>query len=282
MSVPPQPGQDGQPNPFAPPEQSGTPAQGLPAGHPGVAPGQPGEAAGQPGVPGQPGPIPGQPGAAAPYGPPPGQPAYAQSAPGGPPYGPPPGQPGAYPPGAFGPPPGVPVQRAKRSKWVWLRIAIPVVVVVVAVITGIISSQSSPDRAAVGECLSIKEFKDNVEPKKVDCTDQTANVKIAVRLEDDVSDCPAGDYDKYWVEGDNSYKLCLMPNVREGECLSNVTDLTKGYQRVDCGDPAAEVRIVKVITGTADESACQDTDADAALKYSQPSTTFCLTDSNHA
>lgn len=232
MSVPPPPGQDGQPNPYAP-----------------------------------------QPSAAGPYGPAPGAPAY----------GPPPGQPGGYPPapGAFGPPPGVPVQPPKKNKLRWLRILIPVVVLVVVAIGGISWFTSSPDRAAVGDCLNVKEFKQGTEPDKVDCTDPAANVKIGVRLDDDNANCPNGDYDEYSVSGSSSYKLCLMLNARDGECFANVTSTTDGYKRVDCADPTSEVKILKVVTGTASDSACDGTDADVAVVYSEPATTLCASNSKN-
>ncbi|GAA5158882.1 MULTISPECIES: LppU/SCO3897 family protein [Amycolatopsis] len=189
-----------------------------------------------------------------------------------------------YPPapGAFGPPPGVPVEPRKRSKLFWLRFAIPVVVLVVAALGVFGVFKSDVDRAAVGDCLNVKEFKDRVEPAKVDCGDQAANVKVGVRLDDDNASCPAGDYDEYSVSGRGSYKLCLMLNAREGECLANFSSLTQGYKRVNCGDPAAEVKIVRVADGKADDSACQGTDARAAITYSQPATTVCLAESTPA
>lgn len=233
MSVPPPPGQDGQPNPYAP-----------------------------------------QPSAAGPYAPPPGAPAY----------GPPPGQPGGYPPppGVFGPPPGPPVQPPKKSKLRWLRFAIPVIVVVLVGGGFLVRFVGTPtDRAAAGDCLNIKEFKQGTESDKVDCTDPAANVKIGVRLDDDNATCPSGDYDEYSVSGGQSYKLCLMLNARDGECFANVTSKTDGYQRVDCADPASEVKILKVVTGTASDSACDGTDSDVAVIYSEPATTLCASDSKN-
>jgi hypothetical protein len=205
--------------------------------------------------------------------------------PGQPAYGPPPGQPGAYPPppqGAFGPPPGTPVQPSKKSKLRWLRFALPIVVLVLVVGGWALRFIGTPtDRAAVGDCLNVKEFKAGKEPAKVDCNDPSANVKIGVKLDDDNASCPDGDYDEYSVSGSNSYKLCLMLNAREGECFANVTSTTDGYKRVDCADPTSEVKILKVVSGTAGDSACDGTDADVAVKYSQPPTTLCATDSKN-
>ncbi|HVW41567.1 MAG TPA: hypothetical protein VHC18_09475 [Amycolatopsis sp.] len=217
------------------------------------APQQPAPAAGMPGQP----PQAGGPGA--------GQPGFAAS-PGG---FPPPGQPGAFPP------PGVHIQPPKKSKLRWLRIVIPVVVVVLVAIGAISWFTSSPDRAAAGDCLNIKEFKAQADPSRVDCNDPSANVKVGVRLDDDKASCPDGDYDQYSVSGAADYKLCLMLNAREGECFANVSDSTQGYKTVDCADPAAEIKILKIVDGTASDSACGGLDQAVAVRYSQPATTLC-------
>lgn len=213
-----------------------------------------------------------------------GQPAGAPA--GG--YGPPPGVPAGVPgPGGFPPPPdgpggpaGIPPApgkpfEIKRRKFSWLRFAIPIVVIVLGAVGYFGIFDSDTDRASAGDCLNVKEFKNHEEPGKVDCGDPSANVKIGVRLDSDTDSCPTGDYDEYSVSGSRSYKLCLMLNAREGECWANVTSATDGYKRVDCADPTAEVRIVKVVTGQAEESACGGTEYDVAVTYSQPATTLC-------
>jgi hypothetical protein len=153
-------------------------------------------------------------------------------------------------------------------------------VVAVVVAAGVFTwFTSSPDRAAAGDCLNVKEFKQGTEPAKVDCADPPANVKIGVRLDDDNASCPTGDYDEYSVSGGPSYKLCLMLNAHDGDCFANVRSTTDGYKRVDCADPTSEVKIVKVVNGTASESACDGTDI--AVSYSQPATTLCASDSKN-
>jgi hypothetical protein len=200
-----------------------------------------------------------------------------QPAPGGQ-FPPPPGQPGAYPAlprQPFGPAPGVPFQRPKRR----LGLRIVVAAVVLCAVAGVVIWQltTSPDNAAVGDCLNVKEFTDGSEPTKVDCADPSANVKIAIRLDDDTASCPSDNYDEYSVSGrGSSYKLCLMLNAHDGDCFSNFTaSTTDGYKRVPCTDPTADVEIMKVVTGTADESACQGLDYDGALIYPTPPTTLC-------
>ncbi|MDQ0379202.1 LppU/SCO3897 family protein [Amycolatopsis thermophila] len=150
------------------------------------------------------------------------------------------------------------------------------IVVVGLVVAGVIGFLNSPDSAAVGDCLQVTEFKYNGdEPTKIDCNDQNANVKIAVKLDDSSSECPTGDYDSYSVSGRGDYKLCLMINAHEGDCFANVTSDTAGYKRVPCTDPTAEIEFLKIVTGQADEAACQGLKYDGAVKYSEPATTMC-------
>jgi len=248
VSVPPPPVPGGQP-PVGQPGSYGPPPVDQSAAY--AQQGPPAQAGQQP-------PPNGQPGQQPPYGQ---QPS---------PYGPPPvGQ-----PAPFGPPPVAP----KKSKLRWLRIVIPVLVLIVAVVVGFVQSAKSPDSSAVGDCLSVSEFKQGVEPKKADCGDPSANVTIAAKLDSGTGSCPDGDYDEFSVTGSKSYKLCLIVNAKEGDCLANFFSQTAGYQKVPCTDPKADAQIVKAITGTSNKDLCQDTDATNAATYSQPPTTFCIKD----
>ncbi|WP_460437570.1 LppU/SCO3897 family protein [Amycolatopsis stemonae] len=211
----------------------------------------------------------GQPG---PYGPPPGTPPQGQPGP----YGPPPGQFPPGQPGQYGPPP-VP----KKSKTgAIIRFGIIGVVVIVAIVVGIVSFSNSPASSAVGDCLSITEFvQGGDDPAKADCADPKANVKIGVKLDSSSQACPGGadsGYDTYSVSGRSSYKLCLMINAKQGDCLANFSSKTKGYQKVPCADPTKDAEIVKVATGQASESACEGTDATRVAIYPEPATTMCV------
>ena len=239
MSVPPSPAAPGgQPAPFG---------NQPPAGTPGVF----GPPAGQ-------------------FGPPPGQPA------GAPPVFPPPsGQ-----PGQFGPPPGPPFgptgQPVRKRRFpLWLMIVLPIVVIALGVLS-VVSFMKSPASASVGDCLHVTEFTTTgADPTKIDCADQNANVKVAVKLDSSSSTCPTGDYDEYSVSGRSSYKLCLMINAHDGDCFADVTSSTAGYKRVACTDPTAEIEFVKIVTGQADEAACEGVKIDGAVTYSEPATTMC-------
>ncbi|MDT8911460.1 hypothetical protein [Amycolatopsis sp. PS_44_ISF1] len=189
------------------------------------------------------------------------------------PYGPPPGQPYGQPgqAGQLGPPPTAP-----KSKFRFLRLGIILVVVVVAVVIGIVSYSSSPESSSVGDCLKVAEFTDGVTPDKVDCNDAAANVKIGARLSNASDKCPEGMYDEYEVTGRSDYRLCLVINAKQGDCLKGYQSQTAGYQKVPCTDPAKDAELVKVVEGQEGEAVCRDTEATEYRSYSQPKLTLCI------
>jgi hypothetical protein len=236
----------GQPDPYGPPP-GGQPPQQQQYGQP------------QYGAPPQGQPVQGQPGQ---YGPPPGQPGQ---------FGPPPGQPG-FPPAPPAPP--------KKSKALWIRLAIVAVIVVVGGTLAIINFAKSPASSNVGDCLTITEFTTGGDdPVKADCGDVNANVKIGVKLDSASDECPGGTespYDLYSVSGRSSYKLCLTVNAKQGDCLANLTSKTQGYKKVPCTDPTGEAEVVKVVDGQADKNLCGDTEGVIAVAYPQPAQTMCF------
>ncbi|MEU6645811.1 hypothetical protein ABZ863_25120 [Saccharomonospora sp. NPDC046836] len=257
MTVPPFPGQPGpgQPNPYGPPP-SGQPAYGQqpPAGQPNPfatpSPAQPGAYGQQPLPLGQPGPYGQQP--------------------------PPLGQPGPYgQPVPFGVPP-------KKKKPLALRIGLAVVLAVAVGLVAFSVLRTFGDAgwaAQQGDCLDVAEFSDNArdQPTQVDCGDAKATVKVAVVLDEENDSCPDGDYDEIFYE--NGKKFCLMLNVVEGDCVANVTSMTEGYEHVECSDPSAEIAVLKIVEGQTDiDTACGDTEAFAALRYTEPALVMCLTE----
>lgn len=225
-----------------------------------------------------------------PYGPPPGgQQQYGQPGQYGAPGTPPQGQPGQYgpPPGQYPPPPGqpgfppappAPPKKSKAGRLIGLGIGL--VVLIGVVIAGIIAFTNSPASSNAGDCLSITEFtRGGDDPAKADCNDPKANVKIGVKLESASDECPGGSdagYDTYSVSGRSSYKLCLMINAKQGDCLANFSSQTKGYQKVPCTDPTKDAELVKVVEGQASDSVCEGTDATRVAIYPQPATTMCV------
>ncbi|MEU7790796.1 MULTISPECIES: hypothetical protein [unclassified Amycolatopsis] len=226
-----------------------------------------------------------------PYGPPPGgQPQQQYGQPGTPPHGQPQGQPGQYgpppgqfPPGQFPPgqgfPPAPPVPK-KSKAGTFIKFGIVGVVVIVAVVVGIVSFANSPASSAAGDCLTITEFtRGGDDPAKADCNDPKANVKIAAKLDSASDQCPGGSdagYDTYSVSGRSSYKLCLMINAKQGDCLANFTSQTKGYLKVPCTDPTKDGELVKVVSGQADKGLCEGTEATRVAVYPSPATTMCV------
>ncbi|GHG50031.1 hypothetical protein GCM10017567_85970 [Amycolatopsis bullii] len=221
-----------------------------------------------------------------PYGPPPGgqpqqpygQPGQYGTPPQGQPgpFGPPPGQ---FPPGAGGfPPPPAPPKRSKVP--VLILGGLGALVVIALVIGGIFAFKESPARANAGDCLTITEFTTGgKDPVKADCADPKANVKVAKKLDTASEACPGGSdagYDTYSVSGSSSYKLCLMINAKQGDCLSNFKSRTKGYEKVPCSDPTKDAELVKVVEGQATESVCEGTEATNAAVYPEPATTMCV------
>jgi hypothetical protein len=174
-------------------------------------------------------------------------------------------------PGGYGPPPV-----AKKSKARWIRILLPIVVIVVGGVLAAVNYTQSPDSSNVGDCLTVSQFKKGVEPTKAACSDPAANVLIGAKLDNGTGSCPDGDYDEYSVTGRTSYKLCLVINAKQGDCLSNFLSDTEGYKKVPCTDPTVDAEVVKAVAGTADENQCEGTDATHAAVYSQPATTLCL------
>ncbi|WP_298175522.1 hypothetical protein [Saccharomonospora sp.] len=173
------------------------------------------------------------------------------------------------------PVPSTPPEKKKVGK----RIAVIVAVVGAFVFAGLLAVGylNAAHNAEPGDCLHIEDFSDQKEAPKVhECSDEEATLKVAVKLEDNSESCPDGDYDQMVYE--DGARFCLMLNVEEGECLANVRSPSKGYEKVACTDPKADVSVVKIVEGTDDiEQACAPVaGAMAAVRYSEPATVICV------
>ena len=195
-----------------------------------------------------------------------------------PPYGQPPGQqsdyPQDYPQDYPSAPPGQPVR--KGGKKVWLIVGIVVIALVVGVVLYRAMNKDSASKAAAGDCIKVNSAADkhaNVEP--IDCNDKVAVFKVAKKLGNDTDDCPSLGYPKYSQSGGKGgdFALCLMINANEGDCFNNFQEDQTKLTKVDCTD--AEVKVAKVVSGTADEGACGE-EGDPLI-YPEPATTICLT-----
>ncbi|MFD8500466.1 hypothetical protein [Amycolatopsis sp. NPDC059657] len=199
-----------------------------------------------------------------------------------------PGQQGGQP-GPYGPPPvGAPVQfgdpgqqQPPKKRRLFLKIGLPILIVVVlgAIGLGVVVFQAlkdSPFTAQAGDCMNITEFKQidaNNMPKQIGCDDPTANVKVAVRLDSSTASCPAKGYEELTLLKPSA-KLCMIINVKTGDCVANFGTGDKGYKKVACTDPTAEVEFVKVESAV-NENVCEGTEGGKFVTYPTPPTSLC-------
>lgn len=205
---------------------------------------------------------------------------------------PPPPVPGQQPagqPGPYGPPPvGAPAQfdagpgQPPKKRRLFLKIGLPILIVVVlgAIGLGVVVFQAlkdSPFTAQAGDCMNIIEFKpidaSNM-PKQIDCGDPSANVKVAARMDSDTAKCPGEGYEELTLLKPSA-KLCMIINVKTGDCVANFGTNDKGYKKVACTDPTAEVEFVKV-DSVNDQNTCEGTEAEQVVAYPTPPTTLCF------
>ncbi len=167
--------------------------------------------------------------------------------------------------------------RPKRSKWFWAAVLVPVLVVVLSAVSLLSGYFAGPGNAEAGDCYAITTFGEiDNDPAKVDCGAPDANAKVGVKV-DESAPCPQGEYDEISVSGMfAAYKLCMMINAKQGDCLVNFLAETVAYQKVPCSDPAKDAEIVKVAGGVANESACEDTEATHLEVYATPPSTLCI------
>ncbi|RLK59715.1 LppU/SCO3897 family protein [Actinokineospora cianjurensis] len=272
MSNPQQPGQ------FPPPQGGPTPP--FPQG-PGTPPGgQPYPQQG-PGTPpgGQPYPQQG------PGTPPGGQPYPQQQGPGTPPGGQP--QPGfgqAPPPPHGQQPVGFPAappqvdQPAKRGggKKVLLIVVLVIAVIGVGLAAwGYLTKDAAT--ASVGDCIKVNDdSSDNADVEKIDCADQAAVFKVGKKLDSGSATCPTdSDYLEYEEKssrgGSGGFSLCLVFNVKKGECLTDLESPAK-TKKVTCG--SHQVEIIDVLDGKSDKEACP-AEANLPFAYKEPVLTIC-------
>jgi len=208
-------------------------------------------------------------------------PPYGQQPGGQSDYPPPPPPQGDYPPPPqdqtqqLGYPPAPPGQppKKKSNKRVFLIIGIVVVVLIGGFIAFQALNKNSASKAGAGDCIKVNSATDkSADVEKIDCNDKIAVFKVAKKLGNDTDQCPTPDYEKYTQTGGGSdFALCLMLNGKEGDCFADYDDPAK-RRRVECA--SAQVKVIKVVTGKADEASCDQ--QSVPLVYPDPATTFCL------
>lgn len=210
------------------------------------------------------------------------QQGFPQSAPlppgGQPPNGTPPFPPSVpqYAPGQTPPPApvGAPVKR--RNPVVRIVVAIVVLLVVSGGFYAFRYFTDDAARASVGQCANLTGTEHDPTIEMLDCNSDNAKLKVAKVLDSATGSCPNADYSEYYKSSSRgpSYKLCLVPNLVEGQCYKiGASGKDTDFSKAPCGSGDV-VKVAKVIQGSADEKACP---GGGGVSYPEPPTTFCVT-----
>jgi hypothetical protein len=132
------------------------------------------------------------------------------------------------------------------------------------------------NEADVGDCVEIVKGGVDAELAVVGCRAADARYRVALELEMQ-EECPAGPYLKYETIGPGGWSLCLALNARAGQCFRN--SAVDGFILTKCA--AAEVKVVKVLAGKADQNACPPPPPNVLfypepMVYPAPPLTICL------
>jgi hypothetical protein len=179
---------------------------------------------------------------------------------------PPPGQQGGYPPpGTPGGPvmPGAPGEQPKKSNTPRIVMAVVIVaVVVLGIVLYFVNRGSDPDYAEVGDCI---QYGSDTDVNVVDCTSSGAEYKVVKRVDgtsdqDACTSVPDSDVSLFTQSGnDKQYTLCVSLVLAEGDCMSTNGD------KLACTDADAAIKVIKVLTGTTDDSGCPADTADSIV-----------------
>lgn len=198
------------------------------------------------------------------------QPGYPLQGPDGA-YPPPDRPPYAAPP-AYGtqlgfPPP--PVSPGKKSKKGLIIGIIAVVVIGIIGITVVVQNKTATTSASVGSCIKITSATIvNPDTSQEDCSSAAA---IFVVTETGGSDVQCDPNEVSYVQGkktdDPSSRVCLRYNLKVGECLDPGDGVSSVPKKVACSAAQSNtaIRLVALITDSADESKCPSGSTGLAL-----------------
>jgi hypothetical protein len=114
---------------------------------------------------------------------------------------------------------------------------------------------------------------------KVDCAKADADYLVGVRRADPNTDCPGTDYRSFIFNSFDASRLCLIPNVADGDCF-DISAANPGH--FDCTDRGRSdaIRVLRVLDGIADGARCDDESARGghALVFTVPDRTVCYED----
>lgn len=222
------------------------------------------------------------------------------------PFDPPPGGGMPPPPGGYPPPPGTspnpagwatpsglpplppPTSPPRTRTGLWVALGVVALACFALIGTGVFFlAQSDVSNAQVGDCIDLEfpqgaplgELATDVTANKVDCDSEDAAHRVAVRNADPQAECPTEAYTFYFQEGGpfGNVRLCLVPNVAEGDCF---VEANSGAEVFDCaqGERPDALRILRVVEGESDESRCDGLEAEDVfvLTFPEPPTTLCF------
>ncbi|KAA5829487.1 hypothetical protein ABT337_31020 [Saccharopolyspora hirsuta] len=212
------------------------------------------------------------------WGPPPQQQwGQQQPVPAGPPQGYPAGPPPQQmpPQGGFpgGPPPQMPPQggapqQGGAAKKVLGMVGTLVLGIVGVVVVALLRSVDGGG-IAVGECVDVTNpSTTRPEWDKAACGSAESDFKVAKQL--DGSGSCGDDYDSLEKRGD--YVMCMVPDVKTGDCLTApMLDIST---KVPCSDPDAAQQVTAVANNTSGDAACTE-DSEKYLTWNEPPLTMC-------
>lgn len=219
-----------------------------------------------------------------------GPPPQAAQPPGGG-WGPPAG-------GGWGPPPGGPPgfpelpPHLKPKNGPAILISMVCGLVVLAFVGGLISLavysvvHTDAGRAKAGDCVDFtveaapafgKDVGDAY-AQRVDCDDDDAAYLVGLRFDDLNAACPGEAYTSYFDNDGlfGSFKLCLIPNVADGDCFVESETHTDRFPCSE-GRKRDSIKVLRVAHGVADESRCAEFGEDVLiLTFPTPATTICF------
>ncbi|WP_143696010.1 hypothetical protein [Williamsia sp. 1138] len=170
----------------------------------------------------------------------------------------------------------------KKKKTIWIVIgslvALVVAAVVALVVVGVVLADDISDVKA-GDCVTVTGSNSDADFDKVDCGDTgSLNFYVADKLDTTDGSCGGEQYSELTQTGDETTKLCLVPNFEEGKCYEIPISSLTGMKEVACGagDSSQLNRTVKV---TARVDSVNVPDCDDPVTFDKPKPLgYCLGD----
>ncbi|MGB3440766.1 MAG: hypothetical protein WBA97_18620 [Actinophytocola sp.] len=209
---------------------------------------------------------------------PPGGQSYGGPPPQGQPYGGPggPSGPGGTPPVGYATPPPPPPGAKPKNTGKIIKIVLGVGVVVAIAIVAIVNWGTAPSTSKVGDCIKVNSVSTtDADVEKIDCNSKEAAYKVAATFDDSSAKCPGGtesDYVSYTESGRGDLTLCLTLNAKEGDCFEQAD----ADRRVECTDPKATFKIIKILTDTSDGASCPEESQGNFYSYTDPDMVQCM------